>query len=228
MDVNSLARRLMESKTGRMVTNAYLNSRWYQEEFFFRSMWFLKSNNIQGDYLEFGCYEGATFALAYKYMCLAKLNMRLFAFDSFRGYPKPVTSNVESSDLMGINAVSVERFKKILEKRGMKATDYTIVPGFYAESLKEGPHKLGLQSAAFVYIDCVLYESTVPVLNFILPLLQTGTIIALDDFYCYKGDPERGEQLAMKEFLQRNPQITLNDYLNIGWHGKSFIVKKSQ
>ena len=64
-----------------------------------------------------------------------------------------------------------------------------------------------------------------PVLNYILPILQTGTILAFDDYFCFNGDPERGGQLALKEFLNRNPQIKIADYLNIGWGGKSFIVK---
>jgi O-methyltransferase len=100
------------------------------------------------------------------------------------------------------------------------------VQGFYNESLKTNlPNKLGIKKASLVYVDCDLYESTVPVLNYILPVLQTGTIIAFDDYYCFNGDPERGGQLALREFLQRNPNLKMTDYLNIGWGGKSFIVK---
>lgn len=76
-----------------------------------------------------------------------------------------------------------------------------------------------------IYIDCDLYESTVPVLNYVLPILQTGTVLAFDDYFCFNGDPERGGQLALKEFLLRNPQIRTIDYLDIGWGGKAFIVK---
>jgi len=43
-----------------------------------------------------------------------------------------------------------------------------------------------------------------------------------------KGDPERGEQLALKEFLQKHPEIELVEYLTFGWHGKSFIVKRHE
>ena len=35
---------------------------------------------------------------------------------------------------------------------------------------------------------------------------------------------ERGEQLAIREFLRMHRDVRLVDYLNFGWHGKSFIV----
>jgi hypothetical protein len=71
---------------------------------------------------------------------------------------------------------------------------------------------LGIKQAAVVWIDCDLYESTVPALNFITDFVQTGTIICFDDFYCFRGDPNRGESKAFKEWLLRNPKITAIEY----------------
>ena len=65
-----------------------------------------------------------------------------------------------------------------------------------------------------------------PVFRFVLPILQTGTIIAFDDWFAFNGDPERGGQLALKEFLRENSSVTVVDFLGFGWHGKSFIVKR--
>ena len=35
-------------------------------------------------------------------------------------------------------------------------------------------------------------------------LIQTGSIIIFDDWFNYKGDPLKGEQLACKEWLNKN------------------------
>lgn len=206
---------------------AAYHERLHREEFFFKCTRFLWANKIQGDYLEFGCYGGITFRLAHKYAQSNKLKMHLYAFDSFEGLPPPEGIDDHPQWKKGVMSFGIERFKRILKSAGAKESEYTLIPGFYSDSLPGlSLEKLNLKSAALVYIDCDLYESTVPVLDFILPLLQTGTVIAFDDFYCFNGDPDRGEQLASREFLQRNPQIDLVDYLNFGWHGKSFIVKK--
>ncbi len=197
-----------------------------REEFFAKGMRFLQYNHIEGDYLEFGCCGGMTFGLAHKYKHILGLSMRLYAFDSFQGLPKPEGIDVHVQWEEGTHAMSMAQFTKKLEEIGAEKKEYFLVPGFYDESLKRNsPDKIGLKKAALVYVDCDLYESTVSVLNYVLPILQTGTILAFDDFFCFNGDPDRGGQLALKEFLQRNPQIKISDYLNIGWGGKSFIVK---
>jgi len=190
-------------------------------------MRFLAFNHVEGDYLEFGVWGGITFTFAHKHSRKHGLTMHLYGFDSFKGLPKPEGIDVHPQWAEGAMTVSMEDFEKLLKQRGILQSEYTLVPGYYTESLT--PTKLDelkLTKAALVYIDCDLYESTVPVLRFVLPLLQTGTVIAFDDWYSFNGDPDRGGQLALKEFLQQNSEIRLNDYLNFGWHGKSFIVKK--
>lgn len=197
-----------------------------RDKFFFQCMRFLDFNQIKGDYLEFGCYTGVTFMLAHRHSRLSGLNMHLYAFDSFQGLPEPKGIDSHSQWKEGMCLQGIEEFKKVIYHAGIKDEEFTLVPGFYSESLtKSTLDKLKIEKAALVYVDCDLYESTVPVLNFVLPLLQTGTIIAIDDFYCFNADPDRGEQRALREFLEKNPEIELVEFLKIGWHGKSFIVK---
>jgi hypothetical protein len=208
--------------------NTYFYEKLYREEFFAKSMRFLGFNQIKGDYLEFGCHGGMTFELAHKYKHIAGLDIKLYGFDSFQGLPKPKGVDLHTQWKEGLFAMNMKDFTEKLKDRGLKETEYILVPGFYDESLKANPpKKIGITNAALVYIDCDLYESTVPVLNYILPILQTGTIVAFDDFYCFNGDPERGGQLALKEFLQKNSEIKMIDYLHIDWHGKSFITKRN-
>ena len=45
--------------------------------------------------------------------------------------------------------------------------------------------KLAPTDIALAYIDCDLYSSTMPVLEFLLPRLKNGMIIAFDDYFCW-------------------------------------------
>jgi len=198
-----------------------------REEFFLKCMRFIAWNQIEGDYLEFGCCTGVTFRLAHKYSRLEDLDMHLYAFDSFAGMPEPKGVDVEPQWSAGWFHQTIQDFENKLRSAGIKQSEYTLVPGYYSKSLNEDTReKLEVKKAALILVDCDYYESTVPVLDFILPYLQTGTVIAIDDFYLFKGDPDRGEQRALREFLQQHPEIELVEYLNFGWHDKSYIVKK--
>jgi hypothetical protein len=73
-------------------------------------------------------------------------------------------------------------------------------------------------------IDCDLYSSTKPVLEFITNLIDNGTILIFDDWFSYKGSPNHGEQKACNEWLEKNPRISLIPYVRLGTAQHSFIV----
>jgi hypothetical protein len=100
-----------------------------------------------------------------------------------------------------------------------------VVQGWFCDSLaKDNPGIENLDSVAIAWIDCDLYESTIPVLEFLNTRVQNGSLIFFDDWFCFKGRPDCGEQRACKEWLQQNPNIQLIDYVIFGWRGKSFIA----
>ena len=97
---------------------------------------------------------------------------------------------------------------------------------FFGTLNNETKQKLPIKSAAIVFIDCDLYASTVPVLNFISDYLEDGAILIFDDWFCFKGSPERGEQKAFHEWLKNNPQFKAVEYHKFNWRGNSFIINK--
>jgi hypothetical protein len=221
-----LARNLFMLEAPRQFEHSVdLYEKFYREEFFYNCMRFLAFNRIEGDYLEFGLCGGTTFTFAYKHSRKHGLAIHLYGFDSFKGLPKPEGIDVHPQWAEADMAVSIEDFVKSIEPSGISKSEYTLVPGFYSESLTPSKlDELNIKKASLVYIDCDLYESTVHVLRFVLPILKTGTVIAFDDWNTFNSDQERGGQLALKEFLQQHPEIRLNDFMSFGWHGKSFIV----
>lgn len=176
---------------------------------------FSKINGIEGDYLEFGVWRGKTFKqarrMALRYGCK---EVRYKAFDSFQGLPAVERSPYEVWQT-GQFACSQAEFHSVLAADGFSKQEYELFPGFYRESLNDALlarfNREGVK-AKIVYVDCDLYESTVPVLRFIAQLIQDGTVLCFDDYYSYRGLPGFGEQLAIEEFLAHHPHIKFIPY----------------
>ncbi len=79
---------------------------------------------------------------------------------------------------------------------------------------------------AVAMIHCDLYESAVPVLEFLTEFVQDGTVLIFDDWNCYRSNPNRGEQRAFKEWLDKNPNVKAAPFLGYNWHGQAFILNK--
>jgi len=101
------------------------------------------------------------------------------------------------------------------------------IKGWFNSSLSPGGHACGsVSKVAAAWIDCDLYESTVPVLDFLTDRLSVGSVLQFDDWRCYRNLPDFGHQRACREWLLANPQITLNKFVDFGFHGQAFIVSK--
>ncbi len=97
------------------------------------------------------------------------------------------------------------------------------VKGFYDATLTSALRdRLLPAKAAAIYIDCDLYRSTIPVLEFIVPFLQKGTVIVFDDWNCYHADPERGERRAWAEFILAHPTLRFEPFISTS-EAASFI-----
>jgi O-methyltransferase len=79
------------------------------------------------------------------------------------------------------------------------------VKGWFQETLTlETKRKLGLKAVSIAYVDCDFYESAKVALNFLTDLLVDGSVIVFDDWWMYKGRPDRGEQRAFREWTSEN------------------------
>lgn len=192
----------------------------------------LSRTGVEGDYLEFGVFRGETFRNAIR---AAQQGFRatrphgfpgrFIAFDSFAGLPQ-VDSMGDGVNPYAAGEFSASRalFERTLG-RLRERFPIEIVSGWFDQTLtQQTAERLGLRRAAFVNIDCDLYESTVPVLQFVTPLLQTGAIVYFDDWFSYRGSMDHGEARAAREWLARNPRIRLVEYRNVGIAGKMFVV----
>ena len=192
----------------------------------------VECNKVRGDYFEFGTYEGNAFIAAYHLSKRQGIRgMRFFAFDSFKGLPELRDVDLDrEEDLQfapGDFACDEAAFRRNLRGAGVAEEDVVLVPGYYEDSLKPDTNqRLKSPGAAIVLVDCDLYHSAVRVLDFLTDHVLDGTLLIFDDWFNFKGDPERGEQKAFREWLGRNGHIRAVPYRHYGWHGTSFILHR--
>jgi hypothetical protein len=197
-------------------------------EFFRRVFDFLHENEIRGDYHEYGCHRCRTFRMALTEARRHNLNqMKFWAFDSFEGLPTPSTETSVSKWTQGALTTSESEFLTIVREHGIYVENVRTTKGFYSDSLTPKLQEQMLASEAkiaLVTVDCDLYESAVPVFNFIEPLLQDGSVIYMDDLFVgNKGNPNRGVARAFLEFQKRS-KWQVRRHLDVSWWGRTYIV----
>lgn len=199
----------------RWLRETYLNFSHTESERIFLSIASFAHINrpIEGYYFEFGCNEAKTMRRAWD--AFHRLfNWTFVGFDSFQGLP-PVKGETSEIFYEGNLAITEAHFRNLVISHGMPADRLITVPGFYDTSLTpELQQRLLPQKAAVVYIDCDLYLSTVPCLEFIKPFLQPGTVIVFDDWNCFHASPDKGERRAWAEFRAANPELQFVDFVS--------------
>ncbi len=191
---------------------------------------FSVSNNVVGDYLEFGVYGGGSFAHAYRYheTLIKRYRMdnrhrggspflsyekRFFAFDSFSGLPE-TDESLTPLHWHGPHAMACDRphFLQNIRKRGVDLDRIHVIEGFYETSLTEQVlEREALSAGAIFHVDCDLEESTVCVLDFIRPLVTNGSVVVFDDYFYYGAHPQRGEQGAFNAWLRAHPELVATE-----------------
>ncbi len=191
---------------------------------------YLIGAKIPGDYLEFGVFRGTTFIHAFQYMSPYLADMKFLAFDSFEGLPNPkgldaingFSSNFHETDF----SCTEEEFLENLKRNNIDLNRVKTIRGWFDKTLlPEKMSEYGIHRVAVAWIDCDLYESSIPVLNFITKGLTVGSVIVFDDWRCFRNHPDFGEQRACREWLEKNPDIKLEELFSFGWHGMAFTVR---
>ena len=149
------------------------------------------------------------------------------AFDSFEGLPEIEDIDKQEIWAKGRLATTEQDFVNMVVAEGIPNNRLRTVKGFYDQSLTmDLQQELLPAKAAVIYVDCDLYASTVPVLKFIKPFLQKGTVIVFDDWNCFCGDPNRGERLAWREFLDANSELSFEAFVGTDI-AQSFVCTNS-
>lgn len=157
-----------------------------------------KTQTEQGINFEFGVADGRSLRI------LAGEGMnKFYGFDSFEGLPDTWIPEVEKGT-----------FK--VEKLPCVPDNVELVKGWFDDTLPIFVTRDDIvgKKADFIHIDCDLYSSTKTVFDYLAPLIQSGTIIAFDEYFNYPGW-QMHEFKAFHEFIySRNLEYEYLAYVN--------------
>ncbi len=168
------------------------------------------------NYYEFGTGSGSTLQRA-----LGALRpypqAGVFLFDSFAGLPAALDERDRSPYWKpGDFAFSEDYIRRLIRRNRFDLGRVHFVRGFFEQSLTpELREQLRAAPPAFVTIDVDYYSSTVTVLDFIKPLLASGTCVYFDDLGAFDCHPGFGQLRALLEFNRdnREGQLVLHPVL---------------
>lgn len=193
---------------------------------------FARASKIdRGYYMEFGVLNGEGIVTAYRQ--LRGILSHVYGFDSFEGLPQLDQRDKSGLDLMPVfhqgnyRSMSEERVSETIRQYcRIPREDLTLVGGFFSESLP-GFDKTFLEDKGFpiaMYVDCDLYSSSAQVFDFLTDIVQTGTWILLDDYWCYRGHPSYGQRRAFEEWIRNNGRVGVSAYGNFAGFGRAYLA----
>jgi predicted O-methyltransferase YrrM len=204
---------------------------------FCRAVEYINYEAVPGDIVEFGVFTGMSLALLAKAQTFdpKENHRRVGGFDSFEGLPTSheaharwqqgdCASNHSWHPLLPVGApVTPEVTRRLFDVCGLDEPLLHIGP-FHKTLPAAFPavHK----QVALVHFDCDLYESTRDALAAIASVLQDGAILLFDDWFHYRGHPEKGEARAFTEFLATHPEWGAVHYQPYATFCNSFILHR--
>ena len=196
-----------------------------------KAMYITAIDQTYGSYLEFGVFTGSSFNFAMKINKQLEKNFGLtdcefVGFDSFEGFGEIKSDDKHpffKNEFFSINEQKV--LKNI--KKCSKGQKYRIIKGYYDKTLTDNTTVgLKIEKSRVILIDCDLKESTRLALEFVKPSLQEGTIILFDDYIWYKGNKDKGEHGAFKDFKIKYNNIKFRRAFDYGYGSRAYIVSK--
>lgn len=206
-------------------------------DMFFRAIEMVNYERVPGDFMECGVFGGLSLALLAKGATFDPKGMtrRIVGIDTFDGLPPSEEAHVR---WVAGDCARIATWHPLAEPGAPVTSDLTrrlfAACGLEAPLLHEGPFDRVIPSivpsvhpeVALLHVDCDLYESTRDMLAGVAPALQDGTVVLFDDWFHYKGHPNRGEARAFREFLAAHPEWTAVPWTVYSTFCQAFILSR--
>jgi O-methyltransferase len=194
-----------------------------------KALYFAFLEQIEGDYLEFGTFEGTSLIAAFEHdrrFRTASTPRRAFwGFDSFEGFKYFDERDHHPFFKEGEFASSYEQTQRRLEKRIKGRAEWTLVKGYFEDSIQaKTALDLGIERISVALIDCDLGTPALIALNFMAPALQNGTVLILDDYFAYGGSLTDGVAGAFKTFKDRHSGLIFRRLFDYGHGGQAVVL----
>lgn len=147
-----------------------------------------KYQNVPGDYVECGTWKGGMSAAIAEVLDDGRT---FHLFDSFKGLPpaqdidghKAIAWQKNINDPAYYNNCKAE-FQDVVNAMAInQCENYKVYPGWFKDSLSE----LKTNSIGILRIDCDWYQSVKECLDTLMPKVNTGGLIIIDDYHAWDG-----------------------------------------
>ncbi len=175
-------------------------------------------NDIKGDIVECGVGRGRSLITILainrlKKIMNPKFTRKVFALDSFEGFPSPHKFDKSSRNPKKGEwsespnkqfKYSVKSLKKIISLAELDSKEINIVKGFFDKTTE----KLKVKKISILHLDGDLYDSVLSPLNNLWKKVSIGGIVVIDDYIVdkrlSKNEGFPGARRAINEFLKKN------------------------
>jgi O-methyltransferase len=164
---------------------------------------------VEGAVVEFGCYIGTTSLFIRRLLDRLGDSREFHVYDSFAGLPakSPQDSSVAGDQFQaGELSVSKKDFLREFQKSGLRPP---VIHKAWFNNLTEGDVP---ERVAFAFLDGDFYESIRDSLRLVLPRLQPGATIIIDD---YAREALPGVAKAVHELLSPKLQAHITTAQNL-------------
>lgn len=206
-----------------------------------RAWGYVFTNQIEGDYYEFGVCEGDSLVATYRayqshYSWLSsemsshlewrRQSASMFidhkvgfhGFDTFEGMPANDENPIFSE---GFYTADIELVMARCESSGLCPPQITLYKGLFRD-LEDDFLKSQPNPAAIINLDCDLYAASVDALRICAPLIQDGTVLLADDYNAFRANPNQGQRRCMREF-EREHRVTFEPWFSFNYNCQAFL-----
>jgi hypothetical protein len=200
----------------------------------FQNFGYAKDFGPKNCYYEFGTGWGGTltsflkaskrFSRDYNFD-LSKLKIVLF--DSFEGLPEVKAKEDDHPEWgKGKFAYSKDHISQIIRNHGFPLENVTFIEGFFENTLNEKTlERMRLAPPSIITVDVDYYSSTKLMLDFLVPLLNSGVTFYFDDIHSFFLHPDMGQLKAISEFNGMDTGA-LNVLTDVNYLGKCYIYTR--
>ena len=175
---------------------------------------YIKDNNIQGDFVECGVWEGGNIMTLCHLNDIYKTNKMIYGYDTFQGMPEPTKHDIKSDGTIANNKFekfkdeknfsnwdrcSIDKVNENFNKYNLNMSTLNLTKGKVEETLlnkNDLPKKISL-----LRLDTDFYESTKIELEILYPLLSKNGVLIIDDYGAWQGAKKATDEYFKNETI---------------------------
>jgi hypothetical protein len=175
-------------------------------------------NKIQGDYVEFGVYQGEMMYAAAK--ILSPHIRKYIGLDTFTGLPEPRGNDAE---IFVFESQGFKAAPREVAETMMSGFDSTLMEGDFRRKKVQEKFKGEVSKISVLTIDCNWPSSVRAALLVSYPFLQSGSIVFIDDYFVATRQANFNDKI-LHEITQQS-SLRFREFMTYPPCARAFLVE---